>query len=708
MASDSYDAEALAFAAEIIGGLNLDEQLPSLRDFSRRLKLPGGKLKGHFYDPNSDPVQSYLLDQMDSGRWKRIYATASPQIAGKTQVLILTPALRAIIAGKQSVGYGLPTLDDLNKAWSEKLKDSIEKSGYEKYLPSKGPGARGGRGPSLTMQDPETGSPLGRLVFMAGTARQVTCSVVLVDEVDLLRTADGTPRWEDLEDMFHRADAFGPDALRIAVGTIESDTHSMVLVLAGEHGTGTRPWLKCPHCGRHQLVTWDQVRYDPSDDKAAAESARISCQHCPAQWTEDDRQDAITGAVFVHKTQTADQDGTVVGPEPRTEALGMIWSALDCTLADLGELVIEHRLALEDIEKRGSHGLMRKFHRYRLCKTYEGDLIDDDDAPAMVTRSWLARRSAASEMAELEDYTEQDGDSWHIGTPPEGTEFITVGTDVQRGGARAPGRLYWSAIGHGQNPCSCAWGTVVASPKGREPTAVELHEALDRLDELLDQLEGRWGIPIKRRGLDVGDRQDELRLWLDRQPATRWVAIKGDGQNLKVQHKYQPTKRGNQRQKPVQWRDLPQVAYHRYQLEPGGKRWWLCHVDSHHIRADIQRRLLQDPDDAGSWLIPPGLPARATLIRHLCSQVLIRDARNILRWSERRDRLMHPEWQQRDDYLDCHIYGYALGLLAEQEGVPAPEHPISGQEMPDADEATRAWVESTATDWITGGSTGAW
>ena len=88
---------------------------PTHREFCPRTRLPGGPLKGTPYDPATDPVQNWLIDQLDAGKWERIYWSAPPQIGGKTQCLVIVPAMRAAICLNASVGYGLPTLHDLDR-----------------------------------------------------------------------------------------------------------------------------------------------------------------------------------------------------------------------------------------------------------------------------------------------------------------------------------------------------------------------------------------------------------------------------------------------------------------------------------------------------------------------------------------------------------------------------------------------------------------
>ncbi len=648
---------------------------PTYRAFARTLTLPGGPLKGHPYDPDSDPCQSYLINQMDAGQWERIYVCAPPQLGGKTIIGILLPALRNAVALRLPVGYALPTLQDLDKAWSEKIKPAIKGSGFGLHLPQSGPGARGGRGHTLEFTDPETGDAEGMLVFLAGGAYGSTVAVVAVDEVDQFRTADGAPMWEALEDCFQRANAYGRRALRIAVGTIEHDERSIILPLVQEQGTGTRPWAKCPHCNRYQLLSFTQVTYDATDEESARESARLACQHCATLWTEDDRQRAVRAAKFIHRGQTIDEAGDVIGNAPRTTALGLLWTALDSSLGDLREICVDHLRAKRQLETRTDHGLMRKFYRYRLCECYTGDKIDDAGLPQQVSRTYLAARSEGSTYNILERTKERDGDGYWIAECPPEVEAISVGIDVQRGGQKAPGRLYYVATGFDQSfrTWDLSWGSLILAPAGHEPSTGQLHTGLDRMSEHLRKLSDQFGRSIVRRGVDVGDRQDEIHLWLKRAP--EYSAVKGSNQSM----------RATEREDIAGW---------VYRREQEG-RFNIWFIDTSQVRRQAQMQFLVPPNKPGAGHLPRGLIRSDSLITHYCGTAEVPDGRGGTRWSERQsDRQHHADWQYRHDLLDCRTYGLALAYQWLRDGERR-------RAWEDYQKAAAETTSTTGSDWST-------
>lgn len=631
-------------AREALAGWKRAKPPPTHMEFARTLWVPNmapppASLP---FDPMSDPIQRWLIEQFDSGRWERFYICAPPQFGGKTLVAVMLPALRGVIACRASVGYALPTLADLDKAWATKIKKAIKDSGYGEYLPKHGPGAKGGRGPTIQFHDPDSGEPLGEFVFMAGGAYGNTVRIAVLDEVDQFRDHAGMPLWNDIEDIFNRANAYRSLAVRIASGTVEHDTNSIILVLVNEHGTGTRPWPKCQHCGRHQVLDWDSVTYDPESDASASETARIACRHCGVLWSENDRRVAIGESLFVHKGQDIDEHGRINGPDPRTSKLGLLWTALDSVRADLGEIAKEHRLARLGMD-RGDTGLMAKWERYRLCR---GSVlaVDGEGQPHRINTTYLESRSNASGYAIARNDRVEDGDSIHAAQCPDDVEFLVSSADVQRGGDRAPGRLYFLIQGWRNDGTTwdVAWGSIAASPIGRQPNTAELHIALDRLHAFISEYAQSVGKPIVRRVVDVGDRQDELVQWIIRNAG--WHAVRGGAGTMKAEDG-----------------DLAGWIYIRQQNYMGAI-WHLGIIDVDQARNQAQVAFLVPANKPGAAHLPSGLNRNDAIIRHYCGTARIRDDHGRERWSEtKQDRKYHHEWQKRHDYLDCRTYAYVAG-----------------------------------------------
>ncbi len=633
--------------SDIVGSVlstkRLVRKVPTYRDFSRTMKIYAGPahVRGTPYRYGSDPCQAYLIDQFDSGKWSRFAVCAPPQFGGKTLIAIVLTMLRQSIGARVPVGYGLPTLADLDKAWTEKLLPALKGSGYGAHLPESGPGARGGRGHTLQLTDPVTGEAEGLIVFLAGGGYGSTVGAALIDEVDQFRTSGGEPLWGAIEDIFNRANAYGSSALRVAAGTIEDDRQSIILPLVFEQGTGTVPHPRCPHCHAWVRLSFTGLMIDFADENTAAASARLACPACATLWTEDDRQASLKDCRFPHAGQTVNTDGTIIGAAPNIQTLGLWWSALESPHTTLGDIAREWYRAKVALETRNDHELLRKFYRYRRCEVYTADM-GEDGAPAIVTIGYLAARSKAStySLKAGQEVHDEDGDSIHVAEKPEGVEFLTLTEDVQRGGRGAPGRNYFLLQGWAADRRSwdLAWGHLVACPKGREPSEAELHTCLSRVHALGQRLASDYGLPLPKCGVDVGDRLPEIRRWLMRNP--QWLAVRGVEATRKALAG-----------------DIQGVIYHRQQ--DGG--WTLHEIDVHEMRQRAQNGFLVPPGKPGAAHIPEGVNPHVGLIPHYCATALIPDGKNGLRWSNcKADRKYHSDQSTRHDFLDCRTYGCAL------------------------------------------------
>lgn len=623
---------AQAAAARALAGWRLADRPPTMREFSRRVRYPGGPLAGHAIDIDSDPVHAYVVDQIDSGRWDSLAWCASPQVSGKTLIGILLFSLHGAIGLRLPTGYALPTLQDLDKAWESKIKRQMVDSGFERALPTKGPGARGGRGPTVQLHDPDSGKRAAQLIFMAGGAYGDTAARLAVDEVDQFRKADGTPDWQAIMDLISRTKSYGSKRMTSFVGTIETNEPDkcLILQLAETQGSGTRPWLRCPECGRHQIVTGDNFTYQTDDEMTVRETARIGCQHCPSRWDGPMLYAAQRKMMMCHKGQVVDDHGKIIGPEPRTTRLGIIENAFAASIVDLPTVAVE-RWQAHALEALGDKGAIRKYHWYTECQCR----VEQDDETGMTTiptRSRLAALSAASDMALDTTQMMDDGTRYTWQHIPEWAEFVTVACDVQRGGDRAAPRIYGVAYARGgAKGALVGHFTLTVCAEGRQATTQELHAALDRVEQLLAD----WSpaTPIIGKGIDIGDQTDELIKWL--RSRKTWCALKGT-----APIKAHPT-------------DRPGWIYPRQQHDSG---YLLRLVETQSVLRVIHGEILARDGD-GALKLPRGLEVNSAVVTHICASVEYEPGK----WSKApKDRKYHPEWQRRNDYADCLCYARAM------------------------------------------------
>jgi len=237
---------------------------------------------------------------------------------------------------------GLPDMDMAANKWNEDIVPVIEASRYREYLPASGPGSRGGTPDTVRFTNGAS------LKFMTGgggdkSRAGYTAPVLIVTETDgIAVNSPGSMEADKLTQMEARLRAFkrfGTDRtyLECTLSTAEGRTHTEIVA-----GTESRIALPCPHCRewvspeRDHLVGWQEAE----NVMEARERAHFVCPACETPWSEDDRYRANLGALLLHRGQTVDDSGSVVGDPPPTNTLGFRFSAVHnmfVGVADLGE-----------------------------------------------------------------------------------------------------------------------------------------------------------------------------------------------------------------------------------------------------------------------------------------------------------------------------------------------------------------------------------
>jgi hypothetical protein len=599
----------------------------SLLDFSRTMTLPDGPAAGTKFIPESEPTQINLLRLIDSGRYRRI-VLVWPSQRGKTLLGIILPWLHSICEMRDSVGYLMPTLDKLSQNWEGKIKPAITGAGFEAWLPTKGPGSKGGRPAALPMRDPETGRVAARTYFMAlgGGGKETSTSsvsprVICVDEADDAESAG------QLELSFKRTASYGAQGRAYVVSTVNTgrarESHP-ILDLAAT-GTMSRVHHRCPHCGDMAPIT-----------RARLVGSALVCLACSATWSDNEARDALNRSEIRNGNDSA---GT----------LSLICVGPDFHLGGGLVEIAAQRDRAEAAQAGGDQTLMTLYLNKVWCEHHDLTNKDEQGQTSIPTANRLAALASQSPVQLDVDRREKDGDSVHLVHLPAECEHQAIGVDVQRGGDRAPARLYFVALG--RRPSAgrtwlTGWGTIALGPVGRQATDGEIMAGLDRLRDLL----GDWNpsAPIVRRLVDINDggwMADEKRAanaavlrWLRQNPT--WWGI-----------------RGTAAIKP-ELGDIPDWIYHRSE---GQTR--IRHVVTLNAIRTIHGEVL-----SGSLILPQALSERGennqypAIVQHWCGTVEYEPGK----WSEKKEhRKYHPEWQRRIDYL--HSAAYARAGLKEWE-----------------------------------------
>ena len=635
-----------AYGAAIIAALEPVKKARTLTEFAHSLRLPDGPSgprdgqPGDLWIPETEPTQSAFLAAVDSGRWRK-FTVVAPSQRGKTLKAIVSTLLHATADCRQSVGFVLPSLDGLAKAWDGKLKPAIEGTGYGGWLPTKGPGSRGGKPPVLTLRDPATDRRAGLIYFMAmGTGgretavSQVSPQKIMIDEADDAESAG------QIALICKRINSWGKIGRAYIASTVNDrtgrdvtdpqnpDSSHPILILFRE-GSGHRQHHRCPHCLGY---------FVPGIEHLDVDQARITCPLCSVIWSESDRREAINNSISAGKNDKI-SEGKVVQGHYESDDYSELTTVLDYHMTVLTDVCADIRAA-RIAESRHAYSLMKTVVQKMFCRSYVEPVMEGE-----ISTKLLASRSSNSTSNKR--------------TVPAWVKFVTISQD--------PGKHvhYWLVMGHGEGDrwCIIDWGyerTVeyIDNKPKREPTD---KDHIDVLNLIRDKANTGWQVegserrmrPVQR-GLDIGYLMTLMVAWLAGEP--EWKAVRGLGNNQRDESKgLRPDGDNSHMALAAEISRTNSMKVFR----PVGWRQYVFGLVGDTIRHNIHASLLRDPSDVGSGQIPAGLKANDMLILHLCGEVWrspeVKDGKQIAGyWAH-----PHGGW----DLLDCARYALALAML---------------------------------------------
>jgi hypothetical protein len=627
-------------------------------DYAEQLTFRQGK-KTERYQPKRHAPQWFFLDAFGKALRGEIphrrFLTMKPTQDGGTLVTQCIPQLYVTTQLGDPVVAGFPDMSLAGKQWRSKTRPLIVDSGLISILPTSGPGSEGNSNPIEVALAGTSLHFMGAGASNEAAQAMITGRVLPRDEFDSIDPHNATL-------MEGRLDSYGHDALILDNSTLKHDIDTPFTKAMSE-STDYHIETGCVHCNRFVWWDWEKhIRIDKSNISAARDQIHLECPHCHQAITDLHRiqmdMHRLDNTRLVGRHQYIDEHGQVQGQLAETLSWGLTWTALDSPRVMLSYLAVKYFEAHQAVQL-GVHDKMRRFYRDRLCRFYTGDLLSDEDGtPTFITRNHLVSISAASNYGIRLRQKDDAGDSINLTDKPEGPAFLVAACDVQRGGKKAPPRIYFEieAADFHQTTWTVGWGHVVLCPAGRQASEAELHAGLTRMADLCDTVAQTLGLPLVKRGVDVGDQQDEVRAWLKKRRG--WWAIKGASNN-------RPTDNGF---------DIAGWIYRREQHDKDGTPWFLYFPDEDARRA-AQDGFLMEPGKHGAAYLPKGLDAGMALIRHLCATIEIPDGKGGKRWSAKEpDRKFHPEWSYRHDFLDTRTYARAM-IYAHVRGTQGPTRP---------------------------------
>ncbi len=305
-------------------------ELRTLREFAEEeIVVPTGPHAGEQFACDTQPFAGLLLDELDSGRWRKA-VVVGPTQSGKTLVGNAIPTLHSLFERRETVIAGIPDMNMANDKWREDLEPVLSQTRYARFMPDRGDSSRGGGVKNAVRF--RNGATLKYMSGGGGDAKRsgFTARVVIITEADKLDETGGSSREADkVSQLEARADAFGDDRLVIMESTV---SHSRGRVWREYRaGTESRIACPCPHCKgwvtpeRDHLVGWKEAETIAD----ARSNAHWSCPACGEKITEAERIAMNRAAVLVHRGQRVEPDGKVSGEVPATDTLGFRWNAFN-------------------------------------------------------------------------------------------------------------------------------------------------------------------------------------------------------------------------------------------------------------------------------------------------------------------------------------------------------------------------------------------
>lgn len=377
--------------------------------------LPTGPYEGYGFKVDRQPYARLFFDEINKGCWQEIAATG-PSQSGKTLVCFVIPIMWHVFELRESVIVFAPDEDICKEKWQRDILPVIKKTRYRKYLPERGPGARGGFGELIQFSNG------GSIKWMTAggddkSRAHYTSRVVVMTEVDGMAHSSSTSDEADkVAQVEARANSYGDR--RIVYKECTVSTPNGHIWQAITRGTNSQILTPCPHCKqyvtmtRECLVGWQECE----SDVVAKRSAYLKCPKCERKWTERQRVAAERKSVLLHDGQKL-VDNKIKGDPKETYTLGFRWTAANNLLVPIGQVAVE--------EWKGSRSVNPENAERKMSQFFWAVPYDNPDVEITQIDPRLIRERQ---------------DKWPRGYVPEESKWITVGVDVQKR------LLYWTVI----------------------------------------------------------------------------------------------------------------------------------------------------------------------------------------------------------------------------------------------------------------------
>lgn len=316
----------------------------SFRDWLlNEFTLPDGPHKNKRFKFEYQPITKLWVDEIDSGRWVEHIFTG-PSQSGKSLSGYVAPLLYHATELGEKVVFAVPIDEMAVDKWEDDIRPTMEASPrMRRLLPKRGPGSGGG-----TIRDRVILSSGVILKIMAAggsdqskagfTARVLCATEAAAFGESTSSSVEGDP----LRQLLARLRAETRDRRRIFIeGT--NATEEMLPATLRQHSTDSKIYVQCPSCGKWICPTREDLKgwQDAKNEIEAKNNAYWQCHACEEPFTEQERFEALSNARLVHRGQSIDKKGNVVGDPPPTSRLYFQYIAFHNVFLSAGDIAYD-------------------------------------------------------------------------------------------------------------------------------------------------------------------------------------------------------------------------------------------------------------------------------------------------------------------------------------------------------------------------------
>jgi len=252
------------------------------------VKIPVGNAVPGFIRFDNAPYQREPLDMLVDPDCYRVTLMWAAQV-GKTQLALCGQGYH-ITMRPVSQMMMQPSQSDLQVWMNSKFNPMVDANPTIRDRLAKPRGRDGVNNSSMKSY------PGGFLMFAWSgspkTMRGRSAPLIIADEVD---GYEGSDEGHPVSLLWQRAATFGDQRklVEISTPTIKGQSY---IEKAFDAGDQRRFWVPCPHCGDHQVLSWEQVTWEGKDQDGADQlpgTARYICGHCGTLWDDGERKAAI-------------------------------------------------------------------------------------------------------------------------------------------------------------------------------------------------------------------------------------------------------------------------------------------------------------------------------------------------------------------------------------------------------------------------------